>query len=248
MNIKEMAEDNLILKILTGSHMYGTNTVDSDVDYIGICIPPKDFVLGIHKFEQYEERTNPSSSNAKNTKSDKDCTIYSFPKYIKLLADNNPNVLETVFVPENCIMYCNALGRELLENYNIFLSKRSYYKFRGYAEAQKRKLITKETMGLRSKIVEKYGYDTKFASHLIRLLLFGIELLETEKIILPTKYKKCLIDIKNGKWTLPFVINYATFLEECLDEAFKTTELPDKPDMEAIHKLQISLFEKHWGK
>lgn len=242
-----MAQDNLIFKIRTGSHMYGTNTPDSDIDHIGVCIPPKDFVLGTYKFEQYEERTNPSDSDKKNTKADSDLTIYSLQKYIKLLADNNPNILETVYAPEDCIVYCDDLGRDLLKSRGLFISKRAYYKFMGYAVAQKKKLLTKEPVGLRSRIVEKHGIDTKYAAHLIRLLLFGVELLRTGELKFPTEHRKYLVSIKNGEWPLSHIIDKATYLERWMEESFKTTSLPDTPNMEAINKLQISLIERHWS-
>ena len=248
MNIKEMVKKGTILKIISGSYMYGTNTPDSDKDYIGICIPTKDYVIGMYKFEQLEERTNLSNSNKQNTKADNDYTCYSLSKFIKLVYDNNPNVLEVLFVPKESIIYCDDLGKQLLEHRNLFVSKRAYYKFMGYAIAQKRKLITKQSEGLRVKIVEKYGYDIKYASHLIRLLYLGIELLITGELIFPTEHRKYLIQIKNGEWPLSQIIDKATYLENYLDESLKSSSLPEYPNLEEINKLQINLIESFWAR
>ena len=150
MNIKEMVDKNTIIKIRTGSKLYGTYIEgNSDIDHFGVCIPTKDYILGTQKFDMCEERTNPSSSDKRNTKFDSDYTCYSLQKYFKLLSDNNPNVLETLFVNKENIIYCDFSGKQILSNKNIFLSKRAYYKFMGYAIAQKRKLITKEPIGMR---------------------------------------------------------------------------------------------------
>jgi len=247
MNIKEMVDRGTILKIISGSCMYGTNTVDSDKDYIGICIPIKDYILGMHKFEQLEERTNPSNSDKQNTKADNDYTCYSLPKFIKLAYDNNPNILEVLFVPKESIIYCDNLGKHLLEHRKLFVSKRAYYKFMGYAIAQKRKLITKQPEGLRTKIIEKHGYDTKHASHLIRLLYFGIEILRTGELVFPTEHKKYLIQIKNGEWPLSQIIDKATYLENYLEESLRSSVLPEYPNLEAINDLQIRLIESFWN-
>lgn len=248
MNTKQMVSQGTILKIVSGSHMYGINTPDSDKDYIGICIPTKDYILGMHKFEQLEERTNPSSSDKKNIKSDNDYTCYSLSKFIKLAYDNNPNILEVLFVPKESIIYCDNLGKQLLSHGKLFVSKRAFYKFMGYAIAQKRKLITKQPEGLRTIIVEKHGYDTKYASHLIKLLYFGIEILRTGKLTFPTEHRKYLIQIKNGEWPLSQIIDKAIYLESYLEEALKSSTLPEYPNIEEISQLQINLIESFWSR
>ena len=247
MDIKQMVEQGTILKIISGSHLYGTNTENSDKDYMGICIPTKDYIVGMHKFEQLEERTNPSNSDKQNNKADNDYTCYSLPKFIKLAYDNNPNILEMLFVPEESIIYCDVLGRQFLEHRKLFVSKRAYYKFMGYATAQKRKLITKHPEGLRVEIVKKHGYDTKYASHLIRLLYFGIEILRTGELVFPTEHKKYLIQIKNGEWPLSQIIDKATYLENYLEESLKISVLPEYPNLEEINQLQINLIERFWS-
>lgn len=247
MNIKQMVDQGTILKIVSGSHMYGTNTPDSDKDYVGICIPTKDYILGMYKFEQLEERTNPSNSNKQNTRADNDYTCYSLPKFIKLAYDNNPNVLEVLFAPEESVVHWDDFGKELLANRHLFVSKRAYYKFLGYAIAQKRKLITKESVGLRAAIVKKYGYDVKYASHLIRLLYFGIEILRTGNLVLPTEHREYLVQIKNGEWgPLSQIIDKAAYLEEFLEQSLKSSALLEHPDIDKINKLQIGLIERFW--
>lgn len=245
-NLKKIANDNLILKIISGSHMHGTNTEESDKDYIGVCIPPKDFTLGIYNFEQYEERTNPSDSQKKNTNADNDCTIYSLPKFIKLLYGQNPNVLELLFAPENCIIYSNQLGSKLLSNKHLFLSKKLFPKFAGYANAQRKKLIDKKPIGLRKDVVDKHGYDAKYAMHLIRLLLFGGEFLRTGNLELPTPWKKFLVDIRKGYYQLSFIIDNAVTLERDLKGDYEHSNLPEKLDMKKINKLQVEMLEEHF--
>ena len=75
------ANENLILKISAGSYLYGTNTEKSDKDYIGICIPPEDYVIGLYNFEQYKYDTKKSNEHRLNNKDDVDYTIYSLKKF-----------------------------------------------------------------------------------------------------------------------------------------------------------------------
>lgn len=106
-------------------------------------------------------------------------------------------------------------------------------------------------MGLRKAIVDKYGVDVKYCVHVIRLLLFGIELLDIGSIKFPTDWAKYLVQIRKGEWTLFHVIDKATYLEEQLVNAFnhsKLPELPELPDLGAINKLQIEIIEEHWIK
>lgn len=241
-----MVDKNTILKIRCGSHLYGTVTEFSDIDHFGVCIPTKDYILGTQKFEMLEERTNPSSSDKKNTKYDKDYTCYSLQKYFKLLSDNNPNVLETLFVNKENILYCDLVGEKILANKNIFLSKRAYYKFFGYADSQFRKLINKKPIGLRKELVDEFSFDVKFAGHLIRLYLFGIELLDTGSLKFPTDWAKYLVQIKTGQWPLSHIIDKAIYLEEQLTNAFNHSKLPEIPNLNAINKLQIEIIEEHW--
>ena len=248
MDIKQIVERGTILKTISGSHLYGTNTENSDKDCVGVCIPTKDYIIGMYKFDQLEERTNPSRSNKQNIKTDNDYTCYSLPKFIKLAYDNNPNILEILFVPKESIIYCDNLGKHLLEHRKLFVSKGAYYKFMGYAMAQKRKLITKQPEGLRTKIVEKYGYDTKHASHLIRLLYFGIEILRTGQLAFPAEHRKYLIQIKNVKWPLSQIIDKAAYLESYLNESLESSILPEHPNLEEINRLQINLIESFWHK
>jgi predicted nucleotidyltransferase len=205
MQEQEMAERNLILKVRVGSHMYGTNTPESDEDIVGVCIPDIDYVIGLKRFEQYEHHTN-KSGNKKNTKDDKDITIYSLTKFIHLLIGNNPNIIEIPFSPPNCILYMNEYGKKLMDSFPLFVSQKSYYTFSGYAHTQERFLMNKNPTGDRKILIDKYGFDTKFAYHLIRVYYEGIELLNSGKITLPHVQRGRLVDIKTGKVPLAEVL------------------------------------------
>ena len=246
MTEKEMALRNCILMVRVGSQMYGTVTPTSDIDLVGVCIPDIDYVIGNKRFEQYQENTNSPSSGKRNTEKDKDVTIYSLPKFLHLLVGNNPNIIEILFAPENCITQCNKYGKMLLEHPEIFVSQKSYYTFSGYAYSQERKLTDKNPIGTRKELVDKFGYDLKFATHLIRLYYECIDILKNGRITLPHPERKKLLDIKLGKWKLEDILGESKRLKELTDKVWAESKLPRAADINAVNELQKKILIDYW--
>ena len=240
----DLAQKNLIYKAITGSSAYGTYTKESDMDYSGIFIPAEDYVIGLYKCDQVNLGTKNHSLNRKNTKDDIDYSVYSLTKFIHLAIGNNPNIIELFFMPENCILYKHPIMEKLLNNYKLFISKKAFHTFTGYAYAQRKKL---ENMTGRTELVAKYGYDTKFASHLIRLLYEGWQILVEGKITLPLTNNNLILDIKKGRYDLNRVLNEADSLEAQINIAYSTTNLQHSADIVNINKLQKSMLKKWWG-
>lgn len=118
---------NIILLGLGGSYSYGTNNDNSDLDIRGITMNMKSDLIGLSDFEQYvDDKT--------------DTVIYSFNKMVKLLLECNPNTCEILGMREEHYLVLSKIGQELLNNKNIFLSKRAARSFGGYADAQLRRL------------------------------------------------------------------------------------------------------------
>lgn len=246
MKERDMAEKNLILKVQTGSHLYGTNTPDSDRDYIGIFIPNKEYVLGLERCEQVEFNTNPSSSGKKNTKKDVDCILYSLSKFIHLAIQNNPNILEVLFTPQKNIIHINEYGRRLLQAAPFFVSRRIEHTFLGYAHSQRYKLENKKYEGTRQELVNKYGYDVKYAYHLLRLLKEGWEIARNGNLKLPLQDKNFLQKVKTGQMRLEEVLRAASVFEKEFKQELLRTRLPKAANRKELNKLQIQLFQDFW--
>lgn len=118
---------NVIYLTLSGSHCYGTNNENSDVDLRGVLLEDRKYLLGLKSFEQYEDLAT-------------DTVIYGLKKFIRLCADANPNALELLGTEEECIVIMTEKGRALRENAHLFLSKRVISSFGNYASAQLRRL------------------------------------------------------------------------------------------------------------
>ncbi|MGC5341009.1 DNA polymerase beta superfamily protein, partial [Escherichia coli] len=60
-----------------------------------------------------------------------DCCIYSIIKFFQLVMENNPNMIDSLFVPQNCIVYSTPIGQMVREARHLFLHKGSWHKFKG---------------------------------------------------------------------------------------------------------------------
>ena len=117
--------ENLVLRCVAGSHLYGLNTAASDMDIRGIYIDRLEDVLDI------AGRQNQEMADDKQ-----DEKYYSLGKFLKLASECNPNIIELLWLPEDAILKKSAVYDELVSHRDWFLSKRARYTFSGYAYAQ----------------------------------------------------------------------------------------------------------------
>lgn len=207
-----------------------------DKDVLGICVPPKQYYYGLDRFEQYEK-----------FKGEWDVVIYSLQKFIRLLLKNNPNVLSLLWLRENYYIIKTDYGRRLIEHRDIFVSKLAYRSFCGYAYGQLHRMTHgayKGYMGKKRKeLVDRFGWDVKNGSHLLKLLRMGIEFLTTGELQVDRPEKHQLIEIKKGLWTLEQVKSEANRLFGRLEDAYIHSKLRNVPDYEKANKLLIEITE-----
>lgn len=132
----ERLGDRIMLLGLGGSYAYGTNNEVSDIDFRGVTLQLPSDLLGLTKFEQFEDDKT-------------DTVIYGFNKLVKLLLECNPNTCEMLGLDEDQYLIKSELGQELIDNSRLFLSKRAIKSFGGYADAQLRRLqnaIARDTL------------------------------------------------------------------------------------------------------
>ena len=139
--------NNIILLGLGGSHSYGTNTHESDLDIRGIALNRKEEILTNANFDQFVDELT-------------DTTIYSFNKIIKLLCNCNPNTIEMLGLKPEHYLYLSPIGKELIDNSHLFLSKRAVYSFGGYANQQLRRLENKSNRLVGQSQNEEHIYKT----------------------------------------------------------------------------------------
>jgi hypothetical protein len=266
-----------------------------DVDLIGFVYGEERDYLGLGEW---------GSRGTKEIKIDQyDIVLYEVTKAVKMLAAANPNILSSLWVIPEHVLYSDKFGDELRKNRVLFLSKDMYHSFSGYAhgmvlkseafnevdlrqyvdatdEAKRRGIhpnhkgikidkgntalscvlsnedllhIIKSIDGKKScnigymgerrkRLVLKYGADFKNLSCAIRLMNMCNETLLAGGLKVYRTYDRdYLLDIKNGKRSLEDVKAIARVQFDSAKLLVKTSDLPDKPDMEKIEALLM------WG-
>jgi predicted nucleotidyltransferase len=245
-----------ILRCQVGSGVHGTSVGgQDDRDEMGICVEPPEYVIGLRNFEQYEYHTAWEREGGLRERSgpgDLDEVVYSLRKWLRLALSGNPTVLLPLFVPESEITEVTYLGRELRDLAPAIVSRQAGYRFAGYLQAQRRGLLSHQGRGrdvTRPELVEMYGFDTKYAGHMIRLGIQGIELLSTGRLILPMKAAdaQCIREIRTGKHTMESVLTEAERLEDQLRILTETSKLPEYPDRDAADPWLVSAYQRAWA-
>ncbi len=281
--VADFWETNLILRVRAGSRAHGLETPESDEDSRGVCIPDRRHLFGLSQFEQWE---SPGG----------DHVVYALAKFARLALAGNPNILETLWTPEDCTLHCDELGERLRSQRALFLSRRAGERFLGYAEEQETRLerhrrwIAEPPSGApdptsfgatliegrarfphvdaqrafdaalkhwnhyrtwraernpaRAELEKRFGYDTKHALHLLRLLAIGIELLEQHVLLVQRPDAEWLRGVRAGK------LNYAELQaavaerKQRLRQAIERSTLPPEPDADAAEALVIEITER----
>lgn len=134
-----VAEKRTIFLTEVGSRAYGIHRPDSDHDQAGVMIPPAKYFFGLDKFEQFRGFP-PEDITVSDKPQDK--VIYDIRKAISLISDNNPNMLDLLFSPEKCIVVLKPEWQVILDNRELFISKKCRHTYSGYAFAQLRRINT----------------------------------------------------------------------------------------------------------
>ncbi len=212
-----------------------------DIDTFGIYSFPYEYYLGLNGYYHSREVID------KKVEED-DIVEYEIHKAFHLLLQCNPNIISFLWNKPEHYTNISEGGKLLLENRSIFFSRRRIRDgFAGYAHAQLTKLTNgayKGYMGERRKaVVDKYGYDTKNASTLLRLLAQGIEALKTCEIqTFRTTDRDFLLDVKTGKYSLSEIQEFADKKFKELDEAYENSKMPLDNNRTDIEELLVEIM------
>lgn len=177
-------ENQVILKIKAGSHLYGLNTPNSDEDYIGVYLNTLEELTGLHKSEIIDESVVSKDENNKNTKDAVDCKYYELRKFCQLALNANPSILELLYAPDENIVEINKYGKELIKHRNLFLSQKIKHSFAGYAHSQLNKSTIKTENLKELKEVLDY-FESKNIADRDMLYDFYNEYIISGRVLLP---------------------------------------------------------------
>lgn len=252
--------NSVAYETIMGSMAYGVSSDSSDMDVYGFCIPPKDMVfphlageiMGFgrqkERFEQFQQHHIKDADALGGTGRDYDLTIFSLVKYFQLAMENNPNVIDSLFTPVTCVLHSTRIGEMVRDKRRDFLHKGSWHKFKGYSYSQLHKMDIKTPQpgSKRAADIENFGFDAKFAYHVVRLLDEVEQILTTGDIDLQ-RSREVLKAIRRGEWSAEQVREFFNQKEKALEAAYDNSTLPHGPDEPKIKQLLLDCLESHYG-
>lgn len=127
--------------VFGGSIAYGLNGPNSDIDIRGVCSPLKRDVLGFGVFAHPNDIVDNGINMNKGVfeqyiDANTDTVVYNIDKYIKLIYDCNPNTIEMLGCLPEHYAYISETGKLLLDSKELFLTKKAFNTFAGYARQQ----------------------------------------------------------------------------------------------------------------
>lgn len=184
---------NKILEMRFGSHLYGTETPESDLDLKGLYLPTaREIVLGTYKETISHSRKKKSCE--RNTKEDVDIEIFSLDRYLDQLMDGQTWALDFLFAPHTAYTEITDMGDKLMGliyHHRSRLLTRNINSFAGYARRQAAKYgvkgtrmdALKNTLAMLNKLPE-WDRLSQWTGHIDALVSESHELVSLEKTAL----------------------------------------------------------------
>jgi len=207
-----------------GSYSHHTNMPESDVDYQLVYVAPTKEMLSLKK--------PPDTMDGKKP----DFQAHELGKFCSLLLKGNPSIVEMLFTNE--YRMCGRGWDTLLTERKRFLSKATVKQYLGYAQGQLRRL--EEGVSLHTKTGE---YNTKWAYHLIRLLL------DAQRIVngnLPGVVKvgdelDLLMKIRRGETPKDQIVCFAGQMVQEINTKRLACTLPEEGDATFLNDWQLRI-------
>jgi hypothetical protein len=241
-----------ILRTVVGSGVHGIAIEGTDDhDEMGIYIEPPEYVIGVRRpMDHYVYRTKPEG--VRSGPGDTDLVMYSLRRYLGLATKGNPTALLPLFAPAEAVLACTPLGAELRALAPAFLSQQAVHRFLGYLQSQRERLVGgRRGAPSRPELVARHGYDTKYASHALRLAHQAVEIVRDGRLTLPMPEpsRERVRQIKRGE--VPSFDEVLSEIDEVRREvelrlASARTPLPEAPDVNRISVWSVSAHRRHW--
>jgi predicted nucleotidyltransferase len=239
--------EELIHTFQGGSYQHGASIASSrsDVDLFGVYIEPPSKALGIQEETHFTGGTQ--DQYERNRPGDEDYKCYTLRRWAGLACKGNPTVLGFLYSKDELLP---GVWKDLiLPNQNLFKARFHAKAFLGYAEGQISRLNGKSGKGKhgqRPELEKEFGYDTKAAMHLMRLMFEAQEYMKTGNITYPRPEKDLLIKIRLGSWSFDRLMLEYTEAEAKVIQAMNTSSLPDTVDRNVINELVTTCYLRHW--
>lgn len=240
-----------VLRTVVGSGVHGIAIEGSDDhDEMGIYVEHPRAVLGVGFLDgHYVARTVPEGHRSHH--GDVDLVLYSLRRYLALVMTGNPTALLPLFTPPADVVLTTPLGERLRALGPQLLSQRAGHRFLGYLRSQRERMLGAAAGAPnRPELVAAHGFDTKYASHALRLAVQGLEVAEHGRLTLPVPEpdRSLVLEVKRGERTqeqaLALIDARAAELEELL--ASGRSPLPEHPDLDAVSAWSTAEHLRYW--
>ena len=242
-------ESNYIMRCVVGSTAHGVALPGrDDRDEMAVYVEPPAHVTG-HRRPIDSRCTRTAGEGERSTAADIDVMAYSIRHWTSLALQGNPSILVGLFAAP---FLDSEEWRQVQDTRDLILSRCAHPRFLGYLYGQRERLLgfgKSSRMPKRPELIEAYGYDTKYASHALRLGLQGIELWRTGGLSLPMERhdREDVLAIKTGSVdfadAMRMIDSAADSLRRVTDEP---TPLRAEPDYAAVDRLLHSIHMAVW--
>ena len=251
---RKMAERTTILRVPAGSNLHGLNVPGTDdTDEVGVCIEDIGAAVGFSEFEQYIYRSaaeREGRHDAPSQAGDLDLTIFSLRKFLRLAMQGNPQIIQCLFVPTDLCTIRDARGAKLQEMAPLVVSRQAGARYLGYLESQRQRLLGERGQKKvnRPELERQFGFDTKYAMHILRLGFQGVELLSTGRLTLPMREEDRAFTYATrlGEVPLQDVLTKAGDLERQIKDLLLDAPVPALPAREEIEAWMTRVYLEAW--
>ena len=243
-----------IIRVLVGSGVHGMAIEGTDDrDEMGVYIQPEREVLGLARSAgHWVART--AREGQRSGPDDTDLVMYGLRKFLRLATAGNPTVLIVLFADGEALLNLTDLGRELQALAPAIVGHNAGRRFLGYLDGQLERMDgggRRSRVPYRPELIARHGYDTKYASHALRLGHQGIELLTTGRLHLPMPepaLPRC-VAVKRGEvgrdearaWIDEVRLALAAVVEG------EPQALASQPDLDRVGDWMIPAQRRFWG-
>ena len=237
---------NTLRIVEVGSTAHGISTPETGDDYDYTVVRMEDFnelIVGDLKRQSMMIRTQPEGERSRE--GDIDLQVYTLRKFASLAAKGNPSILTAIFSP--AVRHQQSwMDFPFAELGPIVASKVAANAFLGYMQQQMERWlgVRGQKNVNRPELVEAYGFDTKYAAHVIRLGHQGIEYMEKGYFTLPLDedLADAIVGLRTGGMEEYDAMTWAKDTEERLKVAIWESWLPDKPALGEVKNWIVTQY------
>lgn len=256
------APDRAILMAEVGSGAHGMAIEGrDDTDMMGVYMACPEHLLGLAGYEgKLVART--AAEGARSNAGDTDLTMYELRRYLALACAGNPSITMLLYVAPSMNSSWGVRLRGLRDQ---IVSMHTVYRFAGYLREQKARFIASTPLldsvvprekiprmnrvPKRPELVERYGYDTKYASHALRLAFQGLQLATSQVLTypMPSHQLTHVMEVKRGYVSALEALNMIEDVEAGLTNAIGRCSLRDRPNFGVVNAAAVDMYRSFWS-